>query len=119
MKKLFLVVSVLLLTSAYSFAQVQAQSGSFFFNNESPGYTLHANEGKRSVEFEINFVKPFDKRPKVVLSTTLLDAAKDTRIRYSIRASGVSRDGFVLQAEVWGDTQLAGIGGYWFAHTED
>ena len=120
MKKLILVAVVVLFASAYSFAQSQVQSGSFFYSAaESKAYTLHANEGKRLVEYEITFAKPFDKKPKVVVSTTLLDAVKSTQIRYSIRATGISRDGFVLLAEVWGDTQLNSIGGNWLAHTEE
>lgn len=120
MKKLFLVAAVLLFASAYSYAQSQVQSGSFFYSaQESKSYTLHANEGKRLIEYEITFVKPFEKKPKVVVSTTLLDAVKSTQIRYSIRATGISRDGFVLLAEVWGDTQLNSIGGNWLAHTEE
>jgi hypothetical protein len=63
--------------------------------------------------------KPFEKKPKVVIMPSLLDAEKATQIRYSIRATGISRDGFVLLAEVWGDTQLNSVGGFWLAHTEE
>lgn len=120
MKKMLMIIAVLLFAANYSFAQTQVQSGSFFYSaSESKAYTLHANEGKRLVEYEITFTKPFEKKPKVVVSTTLLDAVKSTQIRYSIRATGVSRDGFVLLAEVWGDTQLNAIGGNWLAHTEE
>lgn len=120
MKKLMLVFAVVLFASVYTYGQAQVQSGSFFYSStESKSFTLHANEGKRLVEYEITFAKPFDKKPKVIVSTTLLDAVKSTQIRYSIRATGVSRDGFVLLAEVWGDTQLSAIGGNWLAHTEE
>ena len=120
MKKIILIAAVFIFASSYCFAQSQIQSGSFFYSaSESKAYTLDKNEGKRLVEYEITFAKPFDKKPKVVVSTTLLDAIKSTQIRYSIRATGVSRDGFVLLAEVWGDTQLSAIGGNWLAHTED
>jgi hypothetical protein len=118
MRKLLLTVVVVLFACAYTYGQ-QVQSGSFFYSSaESKSYTLHANEGKRLVEYEITFVKPFESKPKVIVSTTLLDAVKSTQIRYSIRATGISRDGFVLLAEVWGDTQLSAIGGNWLAHTE-
>ena len=120
MKKFLVIVALVLFVSSYSSAQVQVQSGSFFYSSEeSKAYTLNQNEGKRIVEYEITFAKPFEKKPKVVVSTTLLDAIKSTQIRYSIRATGISRDGFVLLAEVWGDTQLNSIGGNWLAHTEE
>lgn len=121
MKKLLFTLSIILLVSAVSYAQVQVQSGTFFYSKDQnkENYTLHANQGKRIVEYEINFPKPFDKKPKVVIMPSLLDSEKATQVRYSIRASGVSRDGFVLLAEVWGDTQMNAMGGFWLAHTEE
>jgi len=119
MKKLLLVVTVLLFVCANSYAQSSVQSSWFYYTKDSPNYTLNANQGKRIVEFEVTFAKPFDKKPKVVIMPSLLDAEKATQVRYSIRATGVSRDGFVLLAEVWGDTQLNAIGGFWLAHTEE
>jgi hypothetical protein len=121
MKKLLLTLTIILFAGAATYAQVQVQSGTFFYSKDQnkDNYTLHSNQGKRIVEYEINFPKPFDKKPKVVIMPSLLDAERATQVRYSIRASGVSRDGFVLLAEVWGDTQLNSIGGFWFAHTEE
>ncbi len=119
MKKFLAVIAVLLFVSGNSYAQSSVQSGNYFYTKDSPNYTLHANQGKRLVEYEITFLKPFDKKPKVVIMPSLMDAERATQVRYSIRASGVSRDGFVLLAEVWGDTQLNSIGGFWLAHTEE
>ncbi len=120
MKKLLLVLAAVLFVSTFTLAQSQVQSGTFFYSKEkNENYTLNANQGRRSVEYEITFNKPFDKKPKVVVMTTLLDAERATQVRYNITAKGVSRDGFVLFAEVWGDTQFNAIGGYWMAHTEE
>ncbi len=118
MKKVFLVLFLLLFAGA-TFAQVQVQSGSFYYSKDNANYTLHANQGKRLVEYEITFPKPFEKKPKVIIMPSLVDAEKATQVRYNIRATGVSRDGFVLLAEVWGDTQFHSIGGFWLAHTEE
>ncbi len=119
MKKLLLVFAVMLFVSAASYAQSMVQSGTYFYSKDSQNYTLHTNQGKRIVEYEINFNKPFEKKPKVVIMPSLIDAERATQIRYNIRATGISRDGFVLLAEVWGDTQLNSIGGFWLAHTEE
>lgn len=120
MKKVFLIITILLFAGA-TFAQVQVQSGGYYYSKDQnkDNYTLHTNQGKRIVEYEITFPKPFEKKPKVVIMPSLIDAEKATQIRYNIRATGVSRDGFVLLAEVWGDTQLSAIGGFWLAHTEE
>lgn len=99
-------------------AQTQIQSGGFFFNTGTPNYTLHKNEGRRMVETEIRFDKPFDTKPYVYTSVILIDAERKTKMRYAIEPKSVSRDGFVLSAVVWGDTQLNAIGGYWMAEAE-
>ena len=119
MKKLLLVITLMLFVCANHFAQAVVQSGNYFYSKDSPNYTLHANQGKRIVEYEITFPKPFEKKPKVIIMPALIDAEKSTQVRYNLRASGVSRDGFVLLAEVWGDTQFNAIGGFWLAHTEE
>ena len=120
MKKFLCTVGIIIFISSYLFAQIQIQSGSFSYSAaESKAYSLHANEGKRLVEYEITFPKPFDKKPKVVICTTTIDAVKSDQMHYSIRATNISREGFVLVAEVWGDTQLNAIGGNWLAHTEE
>ncbi|MFZ5947613.1 MAG: H-type lectin domain-containing protein [Stygiobacter sp.] len=119
MKRVFASIVFLFFTASITYSQVQIQSGTFFYSKDNQNYTLHANQGKRVVEYEISFPKPFDKKPKVVLIPSLIDAEKTSQIRYNLKASGVSRDGFVLLAEVWGDTQFNAIGGFWLAHTEE
>lgn len=111
-------LSVLLLLFVVTATQAQVQSGTYFFDKSSQGYTLGDNEGKRTVEYEVNFNKPFETKPKVVICVTLLDASKATQIRYSVEAKGVSRDGFVALITTWGSTQINGIGGYWVAEAE-
>lgn len=119
MKKAVIAFFVFLFAYSLSYGQVQVQSGTYFYSKDNQNYTLHANTGKRMVEYEITFPKPFDKKPKVILMPSLIDAEKSTQIRYNLKATGVSRDGFVLLAEVWGDTQFNALGGYWLAHTEE
>jgi len=120
MKKVFASLVILLFAASLSYGQAaQIQSGTFFYSKDNQNYTLHANQGKRIVEYEITFPKPFEKKPKVIIMPALIDAEKSTQVRYNLRASGVSRDGFVLLAEVWGDTQFNAIGGFWLAHTEE
>ncbi|MBZ0179180.1 MAG: H-type lectin domain-containing protein [Melioribacteraceae bacterium] len=120
MKKVWLTGIVLLMLGLFlnAQAQPQVQSGGYFFDANTKHFTLDKNEGKRTVELEVNFKKPFESKPNVVLSITVLDAVKDTKMRYSVEAVAVSRDGFVVKASVWGDTQLTAIGGNWIAHTE-
>ena len=111
-------ISLLLFLFVITTLHAQVQSGTFFFDKSSQNYTLGNNEGKRTVEYEVSFNKPFETKPSVVICVTLLDASKATQIRYSVEAKGISRDGFVALITTWGSTQINGIGGYWLAEAE-
>jgi hypothetical protein len=99
-------------------AQSMVQSGKFAVNYETPGYTLDKNEGTRSFSLEVNFLKPFDRKPDVVLSVTHLDTDKTTNVRYKIETSSISRDGFTINIMTWGDCRIFGLSGNWLAHSE-
>lgn len=118
MKMLSKIGMLMFILNLALYAQPQIQSGGFFFNTGTPGYTLNQNEGRRIVETEIRFNKPFDTKPYVYTSVILVDAENKTKIRYAIEPKSVSRDGFVLSAIVWGDTRLNAIGGFWMAEAE-
>lgn len=111
----YFVIITLFITS---FSLAQMASGDFFFDKSVSGYTLDKNSGSRVVEKEISFSVPFESKPQVYTSITVVDAANKTKIRYSVEAKAVSRDGFILKVTSWGDTQINGIGGNWFAHAE-
>jgi hypothetical protein len=119
MKKIFLTSGVLLLLGLFITSQAQTQSGGFYFHKGNADFTLNTNEGKRNVEIEVAFDKPYDTKPSVIIAVTLIDAVRNTKMRYSVAPKSISRDGFIIRAEVWGDTQLNAIGGYWIAHTTD
>ncbi len=118
MKKQILSVFVLLVVLWTVSVSAQTQSGDFFFDKTSPGFNLDKNNGMRFVEKEITFPKPFDTKPTVYVTVSLLDAASKTQMRYAVEPKGVSRDGFVVKISTWGDTQINGIGGMWFAQAE-
>jgi hypothetical protein len=119
MKKLFSISFVLffILSSSYLFAQVAIQSGTFSANTSTPGYTLDKNSGDRSVTIEVNFDKPFDKKPTVVLAVVKLDADNKTNLRYNIETLSVSRDAFTVKISTWSEGKIYGIGGSWIAYS--
>ncbi|KUO59095.1 hypothetical protein APF79_10760 [bacterium BRH_c32] len=112
--KYFIIMT--LFVTGFSIAQMK--SGDFFFDKSVSGYTLDKNSGSRVVEKEISFSVPFESKPQIYTSITVVDAANKAKIRYSVEAKAVSRDGFILKVTSWGDTQINGIGGNWFAHAE-
>lgn len=120
MKKVSILFFVLILLTGSSvlFAQIQILSGKFSANSSTPQYTLDKNSGERSFSIEVNFDKPFDKKPKVVLSITMIDVDTKTNVRYNVEAISISRDNFTIKITTWSETKIYGIAGSWIAHTE-
>lgn len=112
------VIFILFVLISVTIVSAQTQSGDFFFDKSSSGYNLDKNNGMRFVEKEINFPIPFETKPQVFVTVSVIDAVSKSQIRYSVEPKGVSRDGFVVKISTWGDTQINGIGGMWFAQAE-
>ena len=113
MKKIIALIFVMAMCSTM-FAQ-QVASGKYLLTASSPGYTLHANSGDRSVTLEVTFAVPFEKKPEIIVTVSQMEASNETRLRYHAIASAISRDGFVLTVKTWGDTKLLSVGGSWIA----
>jgi hypothetical protein len=125
MKNFLVLFAVLLLVSFSSvqFAQdkttnTQVESGNWSAATGSTGFTLDKNSGDRAMTIEVNFVKPFNTKPKVILSVTQLDADKAFNSRYSVEVMSVSRDGFTIKVRTWADSKIYAISGNWLAYAE-
>jgi hypothetical protein len=117
MKKLLLTLGLLLMVSAVAFSQTQVLSGDWGGNQETKYYTLHENTGERVFTVEVNFLKPFEDKPDVVVGVSAIDAVSGSNLRYSLKAKSVSRDGFTVEVKTWGDSKILSIGGFWVAHS--
>jgi hypothetical protein len=118
MKKLALFIFVFFLISSISFSQSMVQSGTWTVNPSVSGYSLDKNAGERTVTVDIEFPKPFDSKPTVVLSVTQIDTDKAFNGRYNVEAISVSRDGFTLKVRTWADSRVYSLSGYWIAHSD-
>jgi hypothetical protein len=118
MKKLLLTLGLFFMVSAIALSQTQVLSGSWYGNSETKYYTLHENTGERAFTIEVNFLKPFENKPDVVVGLSNIDVAPGN-LRYSVKAKSVSRDGFTIEVKTWGDTKIMSIGGFWVAHAEN
>jgi hypothetical protein len=118
MKKAVSMIFVLFLFGFFATTQAQVQSGSYHFDQSAADYSLHKNDGNRTVEVEVKFNKAFEKTPKIFLSITKIDSKNDTQMRYAVGAKYINRDGFTLRVTVWADTKISAIGGDWIAHEE-
>ncbi len=118
MKKLFASLVLFLFLGLFISANAQSQSGSYYFDTNTPNYTLHDKDGKRTVDIEVTFKKPFEKRPNIVLSVITMDVKSMEDLKYAVEPKSISRDNFVVSVTVWGKTQINSIGGNWLAHEE-
>ena len=118
MKVLSILTSIIFFVAFTSITSAQIQSGSWSTNVGSPGYNLDSNTGDRSMTIEVNFAKPFDVKPKVMLSVTQMDGDKAFNQRYNVEVLSVSRDGFTIKIRTWADSKLYSISGYWLAYVE-
>lgn len=114
MKKVLAMIFIMSIFTVV-FAQ-QVQSGDFIANKKAvSGFTLDANEGDRTVSLEVSFDKPFDIKPSIIVSVSILEATNSTPIRYNVSPTAISRDGFVIKIVTWGNTKIDRIGGSWIA----
>ena len=119
MKKLLLTLLLVVGVSAVAISQTQVQSGTWkVHSTTTPSYTLHENQGERSVIISVPFLKPFETKPDVILTVNHMDAEAKTNVRYTVKAVTVTRDGFTVQVSTWEDSKIYGITGYWLAHAE-
>lgn len=71
--------------------------------------------GERSISRRVLFARPFSHAPQVLVSVTMIDAAREQNTRYDIRALDVSRDGFTVSVRTWNDTRIARLSASWMA----
>jgi len=118
MKNLSVLAIVLFFVAFTSMISAQTQSGQWSTKAGDSGYNLDTNTGERSMTVEVNFNKPYDVKPKVMISVTEIDADKGFNTRYNVEVLSVSRDGFTVKIRTWSDSKVYSISGYWLAYTE-
>lgn len=118
MKHLTILFVGLLFIAFTSLTSAQIQSGTWSSKVGDVGYNLDTNTGERAMTVEVNFTKPFEVKPKVILSVTQLDSDKGFNTRYNVEVLSISRDGFTVKIRTWADTKIFTISGYWLAYTE-
>jgi H-type lectin domain len=118
MKKLISVIFVVLFLGSLTitFSQSKFVTGKYSANMNSSGFTLDKNTGERSYSIDINFLDPFESRPEVIATVSLLDADKGANVRYTVETSAISRDGFTIKITTWDNSKIFGIGGNWIAY---
>ncbi len=89
----------------------QVQVGTF----STTGASLASGSGDRQITVAVNFPKPFNVKPDVIVSITTIDAETKSNVRVNVKADGVSRDGFTVVVKTWADSKVHNIQGSWVA----
>jgi hypothetical protein len=118
MRKILVLSSVLFFIFFATMVSAQTQSGQWQTKAGDKDYNLDTNNGERSTTIEVSFPKPYDVKPKVMVSVSQLDADKGFNSRYNVEVLSVSRDGFTVKIKTWADSKVYSIGGYWLAYTD-
>lgn len=118
MKRFFFISALFLMVSTFAFGQAEVLSGTWGASSETKSYTLNTNSGDRTITVQVNFLNPFEDKPKVVCGVSSIDVDKSTAVRYAVKPISISRDGFTVEVKTWGDTKINSITGFWVAHAE-
>ena len=118
MKRLAFLSTVLFFVAFTVITSAQVQSGQWVSKTGDPAYNLDSNTGERSTTISVDFDKPYDVKPKVMVSVSQIDADKGFNTRFNVEVLSVSRDGFIVKIKTWADSKIFGIGGYWLAYAE-
>ncbi len=118
MKQLSVLVALFLFIAFTTITTAQTQSGQWTSKIGDVGYNLDTNTGERSMTVEVEFPKPYDVKPKVIISVTQVDTDKGFNSRYNVEVLSVSRDGFTIKIRTWADSKIYSISGYWLSYTE-
>jgi hypothetical protein len=106
----------LLTLSLCAFPQ-SIQKGDFSASVTSEGWSLAAGSGDRThIEF-INFDKPFDAPPTVLVSITGYDATADEKgaVRVHLAVDKVTKVGCIIKVKTWGNSKVGAVFGSWMA----
>ncbi|NDU99927.1 H-type lectin domain-containing protein [Pseudoroseicyclus tamaricis] len=82
------------------------------FTDDGP---MWAGTGPREVRRAVTFSRPFLGPPSVTVSIALWDFAAGANLRAEIRAAEVTKAGFSIVFNTWGDTKIARIHATWQA----
>lgn len=97
-------------------AQVEIKTGEFLVDYvKTPNYNLDKGEGQREQNVEVRFDTPFANTPTIILGTNKIDAEATTNLRYEIKTTFVTKEGFIVKVITWADSKIYQIGGSWVA----
>ncbi|WP_212524160.1 H-type lectin domain-containing protein [Actibacterium sp. MT2.3-13A] len=91
------------------------QGSAMLFQDFKHDGVMWTGEGPRAIRYEVRFSRPFRAVPAVTVGMSLWDIDHGTNARADIRAEAITREGFHIVFNTWGDTRVARIRADWMA----
>ena len=82
---------------------------------ETPS-SFYTGNGNRIKDVKVEFKKPFDCVPKIVVSVIEMDISLEKNSRHNARAKDITSTGFTMEFQTWSDSKMMQIGASYLAH---
>lgn len=99
------------MTHIFNIEQGEARLFSDFESNGN----MWSGKGDRRVDYHINLGNLYKTPPKILINITLLDAASDQHVRFSLAAENITNSGFDIVFKTWLDSRFARVWVQWTA----
>jgi hypothetical protein len=91
------------------------QNGTVTAGMGTPGWTLLAGTGERSIRVPVKFPQPFMRPPSVTVGISQFDILNTFNARLEVSAQGVTAEGFTAVIKTWADSQIYFANMSWLA----
>ncbi|MDE0968729.1 MAG: H-type lectin domain-containing protein [Octadecabacter sp.] len=85
------------------------------FSDFENGGVMWNSVGDRQICAYVEFSECFNNIPIVHVNLSMWDIASHTNARVDVRAEKISKDGFIIVFQTWGDTMIARVRVAWQA----
>lgn len=85
------------------------------FSDFENGGTMWRGEGPRQSRANVTFSQPYNGKPHVQVSVSMLDISNSSNLRMDVVAEDVTESGFTIVFRTWADTQVARVSVAWTA----
>lgn len=97
-----------------AFQAISAQDE--LFNHCDTNEYMWSGDGARQVRWDFTFDQPFAAPPVVSAGLSGMDSSQSENLRFNIRCTEVTAEGFTLLFDTWDNTRIARAGVSWSAH---
>lgn len=91
------------------------QGSLILFSDFEDGGKMWVGEGPREIRKQVKFSESFREAPAVHISLSMWDMDQKTNFRADISADKITKSGFTIVFQTWGDTRVARVRTDWLA----